>query len=284
MASEDSPAFQWYSSDYLADAKVQLATTVQEGIYIRLLSYCWREMTIPADPNRARLLCKADATIDDIAFVLKTFFIPSKDEGLLQHKRLEEERKKQKKNRRQRSDAGRKSGESRRLKAEQKTNEIPNGRSNSVGTKTNSSTSSSTSSSSSVSEEKTVTDGPGPSEPGEAAEEPVLIFPVIGKPFQWPLVPSKIREFQETFPALDILGQCKLALQWCKENRSKQKTAGGMGRFLLSWLSRAQNDGRGGSGQGTGGGPKVNPTNDPRGNFAAREAYLQRRGAEHEGE
>src|ERR1700749_1537849 len=108
MPAEDSPAFPWYAADYLADGKVQLATSVQEGIYIRLLSYCWRELSIPADPKVARLLCKSDASIEDVAFVLKSFFIPSKDEGLLIHKRLEEERKKQKKNRKQRAEAGRK--------------------------------------------------------------------------------------------------------------------------------------------------------------------------------
>jgi Protein of unknown function (DUF1376)/DnaB-like helicase C terminal domain len=53
-----SPAFQFYPADYLADANVQMMTLEEEGAYIRLLSYCWREGTIPADNASLSRLCK----------------------------------------------------------------------------------------------------------------------------------------------------------------------------------------------------------------------------------
>lgn len=241
--SEESPAFQWYAADYLADGKVQLATSAQEGIYIRLLSYCWRELTIPADPKVARLLCKPDALIEDVVFVLKAFFTSSKDDGLLIHKRLEEERKKQRKNRKQRAEAGRKSGEARRLKTEQPLNERSNGRSDSVATKTNSSTSSSISTSSSDLKVEDTAVKP----------EIVMTFPVSGKPHSWDLTADQLREWETLFPALDIRAQCNYALAWVKANHAK--TSKGMTKFLVNWFSRATNSGHvknGNSGNGTG--------------------------------
>jgi len=278
--SEDSPAFQWYAADYLADGKVQLATTAQEGIYIRLLSYCWRELSIPSDPKIARQLCKPDATIEDVEHVLKSFFVEGKDSGQLIHKRLEEERKKQKKNRKAKSEAGRKSGVSRRLKSEHPFNDCSNETGDSVRTKTNSSSSISSSVSTSV--PKTDSGGPeaGPAQPNPD-DEAVLTFPVQGKPFTWNLTRGKLREFQESFPALDVLRECRQALQWVKENRAKQKTFRGMGAFLLNWLSRSQNSGRGrdpGPGGSRGPAPGGGGNPDPRGNHAARDEFLRQNG------
>jgi uncharacterized protein YdaU (DUF1376 family) len=53
-----SPAFQFYAADYLADENVQLLTLEEEGAYIRLLAYCWREGSIPADFKSLSRMCK----------------------------------------------------------------------------------------------------------------------------------------------------------------------------------------------------------------------------------
>jgi len=51
MIASKSPAFQFYAADYLADENVQLMTLEEEGAYIRALAYCWREGSIPSDPK-----------------------------------------------------------------------------------------------------------------------------------------------------------------------------------------------------------------------------------------
>jgi len=85
------------------------------------------------------------------------------------------------------------------------------------------------------------------SEPDKPAPEPpVLEFPVVGsnsKP--WPLFPSKLAEYRESFPGVDVLAECRAARQWCIDNPSKRKTTNGMAKFLAGWLTRKQNRGGG---------------------------------------
>lgn len=90
------------------------------------------------------------------------------------------------------------------------------------------------------------------SEPHGAASEPaetaLLSFPVVKKgkdPAEWPLFQSKVDEYSQSFPGVDILAECRKALQWCRDNPTKRKTFGGMAGFLTRWLSKAQD--RGGS-------------------------------------
>lgn len=107
-----SPAFQWYAADYLADENVQLMTLEEEGAYIRLLSYCWREGSIPADTGSLSRLCKnADNQI--IGVVIKCFIPSHNDPSRLVHQRLENERGKQADWRKKSSDGGKKGAASR---------------------------------------------------------------------------------------------------------------------------------------------------------------------------
>ncbi len=87
------PAFQFYAAEYLADEHVQLMTLEEEGAYIRLLSFCWREGSIPSDLNALSRLCKGGSTTM-LAMVLKRFQ-PSDNGERLIHPRLETERLKQ---------------------------------------------------------------------------------------------------------------------------------------------------------------------------------------------
>lgn len=89
-----SPAFQFYAADYLADEHVQVMTLEQEGIYVRLLSYCWREGSIPADIAMLSRLCK-NAPSDSISVVVQRFEAHPARPDRLVHPRLEAERAKQ---------------------------------------------------------------------------------------------------------------------------------------------------------------------------------------------
>jgi uncharacterized protein YdaU (DUF1376 family) len=102
-----APAFQFYAAEYLADEGVQLLTLEQEGAYIRLLAYCWREGSIPSDPAKLSRLCKS-ASIETLSDVLG-LFIPG-ETGRLLHQRLEDERIKQAEYRKKQSQNGGKGG------------------------------------------------------------------------------------------------------------------------------------------------------------------------------
>jgi hypothetical protein len=110
-----------------------------------------------------------------------------------------------------------------------------------------------------------------------ASSEPsVLTFPTDGKIKSWNLTQSQIDKWREAYPSLDILGECKKALAWIEANPEKRKTAKGMKTFLVNWLNRSQDRGRGGS-------PANAPAAKPQGPLspieAAREAAKRKGGA-----
>lgn len=90
-------------------------------------------------------------------------------------------------------------------------------------------------------------------------ETAVLVFPTVGRgPKEWPLFESKVREYAESYPGVDILAECRKALQWCRDNPTNKKTCRGMPAFLSRWLGRAQDGGRRGTGiRSQFGGPDV---------------------------
>lgn len=107
------PAFQFYPADYLADANVQMMSLEDEGAYIRLLCYCWREGSIPDDDEALKKLTKGGST--NLRRVVQECFVPDpSNPGRLIHKRLDEERRKQLDWREKSRQGGVKSGSSRR--------------------------------------------------------------------------------------------------------------------------------------------------------------------------
>ena len=93
---------------------------------------------------------------------------------------------------------------------------------------------------------------PEPAEPASGPEpapaEAVLTFPTVpgakGGAKEWPLTSAKLAEYRESFPGVDVLAECRKALQWARDNPGRRKTAKGMPCFLTNWLARAQNTGR----------------------------------------
>ena len=152
-----APAFQFYAADYLADENVALMTLEEEGAYTRALAYCWREGSIPADPEKLSRLLKG-ASAEVVATVVRRFdkmMTPIGERFI--HARLELEREKQREWIKKSADAGKMSGKARRTKklhAEPKVNqpshlvdEKTNQNANLVEPNANSSSSSSSSSS-----------------------------------------------------------------------------------------------------------------------------------------
>ena len=79
----------------------------------------------------------------------------------------------------------------------------------------------------------------------EPSSKPVLVFETVGKVKSWELTPQKVTEWRGDFPHLDIEAECRKARAWLVANPTKRKTAKGMPRFLVGWLGRSQDSGKG---------------------------------------
>jgi hypothetical protein len=83
------------------------------------------------------------------------------------------------------------------------------------------------------------------STPDHEDEPSVLAFPCDGTPSAWGLVESQLAQWRDLYPSLDVDTECRSALAWVLADSTRRKTARGMPRFLVGWLSRSQNRGNG---------------------------------------
>lgn len=106
--SDKRPAFQFYPKDYLSDENVMVMSLEEQGAYIRLMSFCWLEGSIPADTERMAKLCFVDGKrMAELWQSLESCFSPHpKKPGRMTHPRLDEEREKQDEHRKKRQEAG----------------------------------------------------------------------------------------------------------------------------------------------------------------------------------
>jgi hypothetical protein len=75
--------------------------------------------------------------------------------------------------------------------------------------------------------------------------DPFLTFPTIGPDREWVLTETQVAEWAELYPGLDVKAEARKALAWVGATPGRRKTAKGMSRFLVGWLSRAVDSGRG---------------------------------------
>jgi hypothetical protein len=85
---------------------------------------------------------------------------------------------------------------------------------------------------------------PKPTHATETETEPespvVWSIPVVGTSSPWGLTEAQIAEWQQTYESLDVRKECGYAKTWIEADLAgRRKTARGMPRFLVSWLSRA---------------------------------------------
>ena len=80
------PAFQFYPADWLSSQRVALLTLEEEGAYIRLLCYCWKNGELPNDMEQlAKLIGKGGSVL--LATKVATMF--QADGTRLVHDRLD---------------------------------------------------------------------------------------------------------------------------------------------------------------------------------------------------
>jgi hypothetical protein len=91
MSKEKAPALPFYVSDYISDLEVQAMDPMEEYCYLRMIFFCWREISIPDDLDTLSKLCKGTIPSEN---VLAKFV---KKNGKLFHKKLHEIRRKKSK-------------------------------------------------------------------------------------------------------------------------------------------------------------------------------------------
>jgi len=114
VGSNKPPAFQFYPQDYLASTRVAEMTLEEEGVYIRLLCYCWSAGSIPKDPERCARLAGKGCSVETATVVQRSFNEHPTDPQRLVHDRLDIERENQRKRREQAVEAGKESAKRRK--------------------------------------------------------------------------------------------------------------------------------------------------------------------------
>ena len=124
-----SPAFQTYPQEFLSDLNVKMMSTEAVGAYWLLICHEWIECGLPDDDEVLAVLSGMGDRWPEVKDQVRKCFVNRCSTGvhecstgvqkrgsLIVHPRLEKERKKQEEYRKQKSAAGRASGNARRRK------------------------------------------------------------------------------------------------------------------------------------------------------------------------
>lgn len=118
VAKGKSPAFSFYANDWLGSLNVAMMTPEEEGAYIRLLCYAWGDpdCSLPDDDNALASLSRlGERWFNGRSTNVRKCFEPHPEKpGRIYNKRLSIEREKQVERSVKNSEAGVKSGQSRR--------------------------------------------------------------------------------------------------------------------------------------------------------------------------
>lgn len=82
---------------------------------------------------------------------------------------------------------------------------------------------------------------PTPTPVPTTAPVPVVAIP-LDDGTDHPVTPADIAEFRAAYPRIDPEAECRKARAWCIGNPANRKTRRGIGKFLNSWMARAQKD------------------------------------------
>lgn len=234
-----APAFQFYAAEYLADMNVQLLTLEQEGAYIRLLAFCWREGKVPNDDIRLAALCKGCKV--SILGVVKSLFQVSEDGSFLFHKRLEKERAKHEAFRDKQAVNGSKGGRPVKptiTQAFTKAEGLANPNESSAFA-------------SSTSSAKTTTKTFASTADAVTARGSVLgSLPLTGGRF-YKVCEDDLARDKPLYPGVDVEQEYREMRGWLLANPKKRKTPNGIRNFMNNWLARAQDNQTPGASNGT---------------------------------
>jgi uncharacterized protein YdaU (DUF1376 family) len=229
MANKDASFFPLFGRDFLA---ATMGWTAEErGHYIVLLITQWEQGGLPDDLKR---LERASPGVSECWETLEPKF-PVCDDGERRNLRLEEHRARVFAIRDRRREAGR-AGNDARWGRKGVANESQMGSQNDrIQTQTQTQTQKkSNSPSSPTSPSSSKSSGAE----GGGYRQKDFIFPCIKG--EWSPSAGMVKEWQSSFPSLDVIAELRKARQWCIDNPPKRKTAKGMRRFVGAWLGNAK--------------------------------------------
>lgn len=85
--------------------------------------------------------------------------------------------------------------------------------------------------------ENTPSPSPSPS-PSQEQEKSEITIP-LADGTSHSVALAEVAEWEQAYPATDVVGELRKARAWCVANPANRKTARGVGKFLNGWLSRA---------------------------------------------
>ncbi len=100
---------------------------------------------------------------------------------------------------------------------------------------------------------------------------PVLSIPLVKRDGEFPVHVADIREWEDSFPGVDVLAGLKHIRQWAIDNPPKRKTKRGIRGCITRWLAKAQDSGQYPRTRGSRAAPET-------GNDAAARAWLEQSG------
>ena len=77
-------------------------------------------------------------------------------------------------------------------------------------------------------------------EPHQNSAPPAALDFTVKGGRQWVLTNEQVNEWELLYPGLDVMEECRKAFAWIRADDKRQKTEGGMKRFLVGWLNRCQ--------------------------------------------
>jgi uncharacterized protein YdaU (DUF1376 family) len=234
------PYLPFYVDDFASDGLVEAMTTEEVGAYTLLLCKAWREEPVASIPDDDRVLARwarmsAECWAECRAAVLRPF--KKRQDGRLYQRRMEREYQKAMERKRAKSSHGQKAANG-RWEKELHAHAMPEHCPSNADAMPNDAISSS----SSPSLSGTSDDDGKPAKIPKSTEPSVMVFPCVGDgPTEWHLTESKLAEWKQSFPNIDVMAQLVLARQWMLDNQ--RKTYRGMTKYLGGWLTRQQDQG-----------------------------------------
>lgn len=212
-----------YAGDYMQDT-AHLSLT-EHGAYTMLLDhYYGSEKPLPADNVALFRICRAFTEHEREAVIaIADQYFPVNGDGKRHNKRADKELGKRQVISQKRKLAGAKGADSK------------------WHGKTMANATTPTATSTATSRFAINDDSSEPDKPG--TEPAVVTIPLIKKQGEYGVTQAQIDEWQDTYPAIDVLHTLKHIRQWNLANPSKRKTAKGIVRHIIGWLERDQNNG-----------------------------------------
>lgn len=79
-------------------------------------------------------------------------------------------------------------------------------------------------------------------EKSDSPPEPPVVTLLLKTGEGWPVTAQQAREWQDSFPGVNVMYQLQKMERWCEDNPTKRKTKVGIRKFAVNWLTSEQDE------------------------------------------